>query len=285
MSGLFISYRHEDSSADAGRLFDELQRRCANGQVFMDLQIPAGANFRDVIAAKLDSCVAVLVLIGPDWLNQRDPKSGQPRLHDENDFVRFELATALEKNKVVIPVLLPGAALPAEQDLPVDVKSLVRRQAMDIRYQHWATDVNELVAQLPPTFKRRREPAIALAGNRWVYLLLLPVLLMATIMNFAAPTVPVRPEFIAFGLAVSAGAAHAWLFRPSAAWKVLLATFISLASVVAMSALVWATEGDPILPRTPGEVRLWGIFVIAIFSGYLFGGVCVDVLTSRARAP
>jgi hypothetical protein len=63
MSGLFISYRRDATTADAGRLFDDLQRRCPKGRVFLDLDIPVGADFHDVIAAQRDSCIATVILL------------------------------------------------------------------------------------------------------------------------------------------------------------------------------------------------------------------------------
>jgi hypothetical protein len=37
MSGIFISYRREDSSPYAGRLFDQLADRFGEEQIFMDI--------------------------------------------------------------------------------------------------------------------------------------------------------------------------------------------------------------------------------------------------------
>jgi hypothetical protein len=283
MSGIFISYRREDSSADAGRLLENLQRRCPQSEVFMDLNIVGGDQFRDVIAAKLDACVALLVLIGPKWLDMLNPETGRPRLHEEDDFVRFEVARAIERGKVVIPVLLPGAALPGEAHLPDDVKGLVRRQAVELRHRHWTSDVNELVSQLPETLRCGRE--VELPANRWLYLLLLPVLLLATVVVIAAPYVAIRPEFVASGVAAGIGAVHASIFKPSVSWNVLLAGCISLASVALMSIVAPLLAGQSIMPTNVAvELQLAGRFVVAIVAGYLVGGVCADLLYRRRRA-
>lgn len=284
MSGLFISYRRDDSSADAGRLFDDLKRRCPESQVFMDLGIRAGEKFREAIVTNLDLCIAVLVLIGPNWFSERAPRSGLARLEEEDDFVRFEVAMALQKNKLVIPILLRGAILPAAEDLPADIKALVSRQAIDIRPNHWGADVNELISQLPPTLGCGCQPMTSLAGNRWVYLALLPVFLIATCVQFSAVVVPVPPEVVAFGLAGGIGVLHVWLFRLPVSSRLLFATFISIVSVALMSALNWLIHGDALVSRSPADTRLIGMFVIAVLAGYLVGGLCVDALRWRTNA-
>jgi hypothetical protein len=57
---------------------------------------------------------------------------GQRRLESREDFVRLEIATALERNIRVIPVLIQGTSLPRSTDLPDDLKTLSRRNALEI---------------------------------------------------------------------------------------------------------------------------------------------------------
>ena len=65
MSGIFISYRREDSAAYAGRLYDRLSAHFGADQVFMDVDdIPPGADFASHIDAKVGSCDAMIVVIG-----------------------------------------------------------------------------------------------------------------------------------------------------------------------------------------------------------------------------
>ena len=43
---IFLSYRREDTSGHAGRLYDLLARRYGAGQIFMDIDaIPVGSEF------------------------------------------------------------------------------------------------------------------------------------------------------------------------------------------------------------------------------------------------
>ena len=50
----------------------------------------------------------VIAMIGPNWSNVGDD-DGNRRLDDPNDFVRIEIAAALQRDIPVIPILLDGA--------------------------------------------------------------------------------------------------------------------------------------------------------------------------------
>ena len=92
MSGIFISYRREDSAPYAGRLYDLLSARFGADKVFMDVDdIPPGADFAAHIGAKVASCDAMIVVVGKHWLTSQN-EAGQLRLSDPNDFVALEVA-------------------------------------------------------------------------------------------------------------------------------------------------------------------------------------------------
>ncbi len=147
MAGLFISYRREDSAGFAGRLADALEARFASDQVFRDVDdIQPGEDFVAAIHDRLRAMDAVLVLIGPRWLTA--VKDGARRLDDPRDFVRLEIDTALELGKPVIPVLVGGETMPAEQDLPEPLRALARRQAFNLSDAAWKADVARLVEAL-----------------------------------------------------------------------------------------------------------------------------------------
>src|SRR5918996_2398461 len=122
MSGIFISYRREDSAPYAGRLYDRLAGHFGATQVFMDVDdIPPGADFTADINAKVASCDAMIVVIGKDWLTARSAE-GQLRLSDPHDFVGLEVSLALQRGVLIIPVLVGGAEMPKLADLRSDLK-------------------------------------------------------------------------------------------------------------------------------------------------------------------
>lgn len=148
MARVFISYRREDSAGSTGRLAEFLRRQLGRDQVFMDIDnIPGGADFVDAIKTSVGSCDSLLAVIGSRWLSVKDAK-GQSRLHDADDYIRLEIATALSRNVKVIPVLVDGAEMPKADDLPNDLKSLVRRNAVEITNRRWDYDANSLLGAL-----------------------------------------------------------------------------------------------------------------------------------------
>ncbi|HJR06700.1 MAG TPA: SUMF1/EgtB/PvdO family nonheme iron enzyme [Pyrinomonadaceae bacterium] len=155
-SGIFISYRRDDSSGHAGRLFDGLSARFGEEQVFMDIdQIEPGEDFVQVIESAVGSCEILVALIGRNWLTSRD-ESGR-RLDNPNDFVRLEITAALVRGIPVIPVLVQGARMPRPQDLPEDLLALSRRHALELSDLRWKHDIDQLTGALEKILTRRRE--------------------------------------------------------------------------------------------------------------------------------
>jgi hypothetical protein len=147
-SGIFISYRRQDAQMAAGRLADCVKEAFGSASIFRDVEtIDPGVDFVDALDRALKECVAMLVVIGPQWLGITD-KHGRRRLDDTNDWTRIEVATALKRNIRVVPVVLDGTAMPDDTELPDDLKALSRRQALDLSDKRWRADVDRLVDTL-----------------------------------------------------------------------------------------------------------------------------------------
>jgi hypothetical protein len=145
---VFISYRRADSAGYAGRLMDRLDREFGRDLVFMDVDaIPLGTNFSKVLHEEVAKCGVLLAVIGPNWSDARD-EHGNRRLDDPNDFVRIEIAAALQRNIPVIPVLLEGARMPKATELPEDLKELALRNGMEIRHASFQDDMNRRIRGL-----------------------------------------------------------------------------------------------------------------------------------------
>ncbi|MGA7181314.1 MAG: toll/interleukin-1 receptor domain-containing protein [Thiobacillaceae bacterium] len=166
MSAIFLSYRRDDSAGFAGRLADELEAQLGAGSVFRDVDdIRPGENFVAAINSQLNEVQAVLIMIGPHWLTAAS--NGQRRLDKADDFVRQEIQAALAFGKPVIPLLVGGAAMPAEADLPPEIAGLARRQAVVLSDVDWKADVERLVHSLRPELG-----SVAGAGRPWRRILL-----------------------------------------------------------------------------------------------------------------
>ena len=65
MPKTFISYRRDDSSGHAGRLYDHLTGHFGPGQVFMDVDaIKPGLNFVEVVQQAVSVCDGLVAVIG-----------------------------------------------------------------------------------------------------------------------------------------------------------------------------------------------------------------------------
>jgi hypothetical protein len=159
MPGIFISYRREDTAGHAGRIFDRLRETFGRDKVFMDVAaIEPGVDFVEAIDRAVGSCDVLLVIIGKQWLSCHDA-AGRNRLDDPKDFIRLETASALRRNIRVIPVLVQGATMPGEGDLPDDLKKLARRQAAEISDSHWDASFERLIETLQKLLSEAAKPA------------------------------------------------------------------------------------------------------------------------------
>jgi hypothetical protein len=155
--GVFLSYRRIDSSAYTGRLYDYLVDHFYQDQIFIDVErIPGGDEFSVVLNHALDGSAAVIVVIGPRWLNADDGKGGR-RLDSPDDWVRMEVSSSLKRSDVkVFPVLVGGATLPKADDLPDDMKALVGRNAREVSDTRWDYDAKKLMNDIRSALEEKR---------------------------------------------------------------------------------------------------------------------------------
>jgi hypothetical protein len=149
-SRIFICYRREDSAGHAGRLRDRLAEAFGDSQVFLDIEhVGIGEDFVNRITGVVGSSRAVLVVIGQRWQSATDAR-GRRRLDDENDYVRLEIATALRNpgRVTVIPILVQGARMPTEEELPEELRPLARRNALLAPDERWRPEVDRLIERL-----------------------------------------------------------------------------------------------------------------------------------------
>jgi hypothetical protein len=148
MHRIFICYRRDDSIAYAGRLYDRLATHFGPENVFMDIDtLEPGIDFVEHLNQTVGSCGILIAVIGKYWLTATD-KKGRPRLDDPEDFVRLEIAAALDRGIRVIPVLVADAHIPPSQNLPDPLTKLTRRQAIEIRDTAFHSDVTRLIDAL-----------------------------------------------------------------------------------------------------------------------------------------
>ena len=146
-SSIFISYRRDDTSGEAGHLAADLRKRFGHERVFIDIDtIAPGADFESRINQALSVCRVTFVLIGKRWLSTT-LSDGTRRLDHEHDYVRKEILTALRRTEThVVPVLVDGAVMPSADQLPADITELAKRNASELSNKRWRYDVSQLCA-------------------------------------------------------------------------------------------------------------------------------------------
>lgn len=153
MSGIFIAYRRRDVSYIAGRLADELGAHFGREAVFRDIDsLRPGDDFTAAIKRAVAECDVMLVLIGDDWLTATGPRGRQ--MDDPSDLMRLEIATALKRNILVIPILVENARMPTAKELPRELQPLTRRNALVLTDLRWGNEIDQLIRALEVVVRR-----------------------------------------------------------------------------------------------------------------------------------
>ena len=198
MPRIFISYRRADSAGHAGRLYDRLAEHFGHDNTFMDTDtIAAGVNFVEEVRQAVGTCDGLIAVIGSEWLRIADASGGR-RLDDPEDLVRLEIATALERDIRVIPLLVQGAQPPQVPDLPDGLKELASLNALELSDTRFHSDVDRLIQVLEaPTPERLAEAETAAsekrkARNRFRWWSLVGSAAIATVLLLFVPSSPLR---------------------------------------------------------------------------------------------
>lgn len=171
MNEIFISYRHEDSYSDTGRLYAELTRYFGNETVFLDQSdIQSGEDFPEKLREAIDAAEVFLVVIGASWRNAFNSRNGTHSV----DYVREEIAFALKRRELegeakikVIPVLLHQETLPVNaDDLPEAIRELAVLNAHSLR--DGVADYESDVMALRTLISRHCGNLLARRQNSWL---------------------------------------------------------------------------------------------------------------------
>jgi TIR domain len=153
---IFISYRRTDSDDVTGRIYDRLVQRFGKELIFKDVDsIPLGLDFREYVEEVVGRCNLLLAVVGDQWLASSSPAGGR-RIDDQKDLVRVEIEAALQRKIPVVPVLVRGASVPAENQLPPSLAGLTYRNGLKIRSDpDFHRDMDRLIAGMEAHLHRR----------------------------------------------------------------------------------------------------------------------------------
>lgn len=117
---VFISYRRDGGYQTAKHLYDLL--RLEGYDVSFDLDTLRNGDFDSQLLSRIDECTDFILILSPGAFD----RSIQPDFDRNKDWMRIELARALEKNLNVIPIMLPGFD-EFPDNLPDDIKDVTRK--------------------------------------------------------------------------------------------------------------------------------------------------------------
>jgi hypothetical protein len=167
---IFISYRRDDVPGDARGVRDALAAKYGKSSIFMDIDnLLAGQRFDEELAKALAACDVLVAIIGPRWMGLLKTKSAS----GERDYVREEIAQALKRGVVVIPVRVGRDGqmppLPRSEELPDEIRNLVLFQKQDVAHEHFGRDIAELIEAIRKSGVRAVAlPRVRPAVFRWV---------------------------------------------------------------------------------------------------------------------
>ncbi|MGX7827801.1 TIR domain-containing protein [Actinokineospora sp. 24-640] len=147
MNAIFVNYRQNRRPSGlrphaqvVEAVADRLRWHFGAGAVFLDTGMRAATRYPDELRERLAGSELVVAVIHREWLADLRDREG------ELDWVRHELATALEQGKPVLPVLLADARLPESGELPPELAELAKCQAHAVRFGQWEHDIGTLLA-------------------------------------------------------------------------------------------------------------------------------------------
>jgi hypothetical protein len=148
MRKIFISYRRAEAEYAAGALGRDLRRHFGDDQIFRDKEdIGGGVSWKQHVLHEIDQGSALLVLIGKDWANVKDPQ-GRRRLDSSDDPLRLEIADGIRDGATILPVLLENAQMPEATDLPEVLRPLADLNALRLRDGDWQYDLSNILRTL-----------------------------------------------------------------------------------------------------------------------------------------
>jgi hypothetical protein len=146
---IFVNYRRDDVPGDARGVCQSLATEFGKSNVFMDVDnLLAGQRFDKELAKALNVCDVLIAVMGPHWMELFKAKAAS----GERDYVREEIAEALKRQVIVIPVRAGREGsmpvLPRPQELPEDIRELVLYQKHDVAHERFGRDMTALIAAI-----------------------------------------------------------------------------------------------------------------------------------------
>ena len=258
MPVILISYRRADSKEIAGRIHKELVARYGKKSVYIDIDsILLSADYRVHITQALERALVMVAVIGKDWAGPR--AEAKPRIFDQDDPVRAEVETAFANHRSVLPVLVNGAGMPMEADLPESLAQLPYLNALVIRSRddEFSSDMERLfhaIDQLSLRFW-------TMFASAYAVLPFALVLLSQYIILFKIDTNPLYLRLAITAIAAALGFGLCFHIRFRTVATLITGAALGFASAIGMIAAVGALSSSTtpfsVWNFLPADVRDW----------------------------
>ena len=137
---VFVSYQRADTLFAAHAIGYAM--RGAGHTAFVDTgSISGGDLYPQVISKAVSNANVMLVLIGPSF--------DFARLFEATSVVAYEWRRAKFHGAAVVPVLVDGGQIPADAELPPELRWFTKRNAYSLRRESFSDDVSALVNAIP----------------------------------------------------------------------------------------------------------------------------------------
>ncbi len=136
---VFVSYRRK-SWAFTHRMAGDL-KQVLDADIFVDITGVDQANFADSILSHLRVADVVLLVVSEFTFSER--------IQEPNDWVRHEIALALELRKPIVLIAVEGLFPPAAAMLPPDIRGVTRMQGIKFYPEFWEAALTQLAEFIP----------------------------------------------------------------------------------------------------------------------------------------
>ena len=116
--------------------------------------IRVSAEWPKAILHALQRATHLIAVVGPYWLRVTD-EYGRRRIDRDDDWVKTEIAHALEHRKRILPIVLTKDGLPRAEALPIGIQKLTDFQPFELRDDRWESDLGLLLKEMEQQGFRR----------------------------------------------------------------------------------------------------------------------------------
>lgn len=132
---VFVSYRRDGGEALACLISERLKQR--EYSVFYDVESLRSGKFNEKIFQVIDNCTDVIVVL---------PENGLDRCKNDADWVRKEVAYAINAKKNIIPIMMRNFEFP--KDLPEDIDELRNFNGISANMEYFEASFSKLLTML-----------------------------------------------------------------------------------------------------------------------------------------